>query len=649
MPRSPEELVPSRPAFVCPAAVLAAGATAGILVATGRSATEFCIAVLAMAFAAFYRRKATDIFLLACVTAIFFAFSLRLSPTPMQPGERTVEGVCTAVRMYPASCNVLVEEPNSEVIRLNIIDVSTEVRPGDVLRFKGEVSPPFRYASVPGMRMEEMTDRADRVSGTITLPAQDVEIVGRDNSLRYRLMQLRSDLCDDISSMPLSPQTSQLLATCLLGERNIEPAIRDSFRLAGLSHLLCVSGFHVAFIAAIILLLLRPVSYVKPWFPVRYIIVAVIVWLYTALVGFGSSAVRAAVMISLFAISGVVQLKPQPLNTLCVAYAAVLLFDPFQIYSAGFQLSFSAVAGLIVLTPRLNPVPARHKIAHKATELFLTPLAAILGTLPVSAVWFGRIYALAIPANAIAVAVFPVFMTLGLVAFLLFMAGIPVEWLCRVEDWVYAFLRSIADIAASGSELLPFELSRNPVAVAAIVGTLISLCIGLYSPARRRLAAAGGVACVLLCAGCSAVPVRPHLIVDDSRRGPVVAAVSSRGADVYTATGSMAPALDRYCARTAPTVRRFNLAPGQALRLGGHTLAVIDKKTPHAPAVDILVVARGGGVDPSAALALPRRCVLLGSRLRPAERRRWAEACARAGVPCVDLRHQAHYIEAVQK
>lgn len=138
MPRPAEELVPSRPTFVCPAAVLAAGATAGILAASGSSAIEFCIAGIAMALAVLYRHKAADLLLLACTTAVFFILTMSFLPEPMPPGERETEGVCTGVRMYPASCSVLVEERNGDVVRLNIIDVSLDVRPGDVLRFTGE-------------------------------------------------------------------------------------------------------------------------------------------------------------------------------------------------------------------------------------------------------------------------------------------------------------------------------------------------------------------------------------------------------------------------------------------------------------------------------------------------------------------------------
>ena len=117
----------------------------------------------------------------------------------------------------------------------------------------------------------------------------------------------------------------------------------EMYMLAGIGHILCISGFHVGLIMA---LTLSCMSKLGIGYYTRYIIALLVIWFYGGFTSFATSTVRASIMITVFIGSRVLIEEEDNLNSLAVASIIILIISPYQLFMPGFQLSFLAVLGV---------------------------------------------------------------------------------------------------------------------------------------------------------------------------------------------------------------------------------------------------------------------------------------------------------------
>lgn len=190
-----------------------------------------------------------------------------------------------------------------------------------------------------------------------------------------------------------------VLRALLLGDRSqITETQRARFSQTGLMHLLAVSGLHVFLIGMVLYALLRPLltRFRLPWRVVegsRAALTIVVLIFYMLLTGARPSVVRAVVMATLF-IGGIVfQRSAHSLNTLGVAAFVLLAVRPAALFDVGFQLSMSAVAGIVTLNPRFSEALPEWNWDSEMLDWVVSTgtvsAAAILGTAPVLLYHFG--------------------------------------------------------------------------------------------------------------------------------------------------------------------------------------------------------------------------------------------------------------------
>ena len=220
--------------------------------------------------------------------------------------------------------------------------------------------------------------------------------------------RLREFADQRIERLALGEDEQALVEAVTIGSTAALPSsLKESYRRSGASHLLAVSGLHVGFVCIVassllLLLLLLPHGQI-----VRSIAVIAFIWLYAAIVGFTPSIVRAALMFSLLQISLSFASRTISLNTLCFAAAVMLLWEPRQLWDAGFQLSCLAVAAIVEwevpiigwLTRRLCGVSGRHRASMlRASADFVcrwlissvvVSIVASAATMPLAASLFG--------------------------------------------------------------------------------------------------------------------------------------------------------------------------------------------------------------------------------------------------------------------
>jgi competence protein ComEC len=191
------------------------------------------------------------------------------------------------------------------------------------------------------------------------------------------------------------------------GERNdISAEVKDAFINAGVMHLIAVSGLNVAYIILSLTLILS--LFRVPLIP-RVIIIIIFLLFYCVLTGSPSSIVRATIMGILILLSGIVQRKIEFYNIIGVSAAVILVYDSKQLFDAGFILSFSAVFSMVFIYNYFDNTFLKRiteaefpfkKYITGILILFLTTLAAQIGTLPVTVNYFGKISLVSLISNS---------------------------------------------------------------------------------------------------------------------------------------------------------------------------------------------------------------------------------------------------------
>ncbi|HEX2999865.1 MAG TPA: ComEC/Rec2 family competence protein, partial [Armatimonadota bacterium] len=191
-----------------------------------------------------------------------------------------------------------------------------------------------------------------------------------------------------------------LLNSLVFGSRGspLPDAVEREFRDAGVVHVLVASGTQVTLFVGILFLLLR--CLLLPWWA-RCAAALAGSWLFTLMAGGSPSIVRAGLVAVAVAAAGALGRESDPLSLLAFAALAILFIEPETLFDLGFQLSFAAVGGLILLQPALaRCLPA---LPRPARLLFSASLAAQLYTLPISAHFFCQAAPVGVLANLIAV------------------------------------------------------------------------------------------------------------------------------------------------------------------------------------------------------------------------------------------------------
>ena len=265
----------------------------------------------------------------------------------------------------------------------------------------------------------------------------------------------------------LFPDTAPMVRALLLGDRTaLDEGIVEDFRTAGLTHLLAISGLHLSCLALAVEKLLQMLRCPRKgaiW------ITLILIMVYAALIGFPAPVVRSALMF--FAVRGAILLgRPQDtLTSLGAAFIALLLARPLYIADAGFQLSFGAVFGLLLLTEPVGRLcfvssqglwPGLRKgkkalrwLVMSAAALLASSLAAQLIALPILAQTFGAVSLFAPLVNIIAIPITTLLLPLA-GAKLIF----GLSWFV-VPDMLLEWLTLIAEQAAR----LPANLAAIPV------------------------------------------------------------------------------------------------------------------------------------------------------------------------------------------
>ncbi|MEQ9402971.1 MAG: ComEC/Rec2 family competence protein [Cyclobacteriaceae bacterium] len=186
------------------------------------------------------------------------------------------------------------------------------------------------------------------------------------------------------------PRENGIAKALFLGIKDhLDNEVKKSYSAAGAMHVLAVSGLHVGIVYLFIKFLLGGLKKNAKGRKLFGLIAIFTIWLFALITGLSPSVLRAATMFSIMAISEIRSKKGNIYNTLGVAAFVLLLFDPYLIYSVGFQLSFAAVFGIVYLQPKIyRLINFDSWLPDKAWAITCVSIAAQVSTFPLTAFYF---------------------------------------------------------------------------------------------------------------------------------------------------------------------------------------------------------------------------------------------------------------------
>jgi len=232
-------------------------------------------------------------------------------------------------------------------------------------------------------------------------------------------MQLQQSLYHYLDS-----QEAGTLSAIVLGDRgNIPKEINMVFRHTGTGHILVIAGLHMAMMVAMVIFVLKLVRIPRQWQAGFSIL---LIFTYALLTGGSVPVIRAAFMAAVILASSGIELEIDALNSLSFAALVLLLMDASNLFDTSFQLSFAAVAAIIIL---YAPLERRLSFFPKWLAGALSvSTAAWIGITPLQIWHFGTIAPVALVANLFIVPLLDITVALALT---LALAGLflpPVAW-----------------------------------------------------------------------------------------------------------------------------------------------------------------------------------------------------------------------------
>ena len=329
-----------------------------------------------------------------------------------------------------------------------------------------------------------------------TMVYPKIEIVERGKGFKPLewVYSLRNRLSYTMAEVLPEPQAS-LAQGIILGKRGtIPPSLKDDFTHTGTAHILAISGLHLSIVAGILLILgiwlfgRRGYTYI--WLALG------VIWIYALLTGMRPPVIRGAIMASLFLTAELLGRQRSAFTALAFAAAVMVGISSQILWTASFQMSFLAMAGLIFLAPLLRAIGrkavkatlgedgAAVSIANVITDSFSITLGAVIAVWPLVAYYFGIISFVAPLATFLALPALPGIIITGALAGGLGLIVLPAA---QVIGWLAWLFLSYMLLVVNGFAVLPVSF----VEVDSVDTTLIGIyylvfAIAIWLNGNRR-------------------------------------------------------------------------------------------------------------------------------------------------------------------
>ena len=394
----------------------------------------------------------------------------------------------------------------TEHLYLYIPSTEPYIEAGDRIAVVTLIQRPSDLTYFPEETSEYQRMRRKGAGGKAFVHPDSVILVKDSPDIFMKLLKLRRAVTGIIYSSGMDGPTKQLVNILLTGDTSgIDQELRQRFSGAGIAHVLALSGLHVGIIASLLLVMLYPLR-LCGLRAAASVAAMVMLWAYAALTGMSASVTRAVVMASVLLLTSLLQRRHSAANALCLAAILIMAFDPGALFTVSFQLSFAAVAGILILATPLNPVPPRRRILHGLTGMLTVTVAAILATGAVAAYYFHAFPIYFLIANVAIAPLLPALVATSIFAIILEGCGCGIGWLNQFVDLLASGVTGIAETVSGLPGATVTGIYFSPWLLTGMAAAIGALAYGLHRRRTAGLLASALCAAITVCIALIAPP-----------------------------------------------------------------------------------------------------------------------------------------------
>ncbi len=479
------------------------------------------------------------------------------------------------------------------------------------------------------------------------------------------IMQTRREAERVLFDTDMLPGAKSFVAATVFGDTSyMDEESRRRYSSAGIAHILAISGTHVAVLIMILSIVLLPLNMGR-WKIAKTAITLAAVWAYCCFTGMSPPAVRAAIMASVFIPIALIQRRHSPLNSLCLAALIILIADPRLIYDMGTQLSFCAVAGIIMLGNRMvKHIPRRKRLIYVPAQFVATTLSAVAATAPLAAYYIHSVPILFIPATLTATLLLPpLFIITGLVLIANYI-GIDCQIATAAINGIYESIDYVATTTASipGTSVTGIYFSAWCIVPWYVALTVLAVWLRTRRPALIWFAGLSAALSVVLIP--LSAPKAPYsqITVNSRAKGTVLLIkngkelhcmpISLKGDTLWVMEDIKHDYSDYMAVNGIDSLKFARRPQGDMIELGDKILAIA--RTPEVTAersvkADYLYI--GGDVRSRSISRYLRRwrpdTVMIGADVNINRLRAYMAECDSARCPVIDMREASEWQRAV--
>ena len=300
--------------------------------------------------------------------------------------------------------------------------------------------------------------------------------------LRLRALQWRSTLVQRIISPDDDSDAQAVLAAMVLGDKSeLSKELRATYSATGASHILALSGLHLG----IIYLLLTQLTLGRRRMWLTQVPVVLGIWAFALITGLSTSVVRAAMMISLYAVFSLGGRRQSPLGVLSFTAIIMLLFNSDSLYDIGFQLSFMAMLGILIFVPLFERMVSirwlmEHRVVKWLMAMMTMSVAAQLTTAPLVAYHFGRFSTYFLLTNLLAIPIATLILYVAVATLIVPAVAGVLGWLAGVLNAVLGWVSGLPLASIEG-----LHPSLLQVAMMYLLEAVFFLILWRYGPRDR--------------------------------------------------------------------------------------------------------------------------------------------------------------------
>jgi len=383
----------------------------------------------------------------------------RISPLRNIVGE---EGVRTGIvtrepEARATSLHLYVRDEESDRLFLVFADPYSDVAYGDRVAVQGSLTLPEAFETDTG-RVFDYVGYLKARGVTEVVYRANITILSSDegNRILSLLYEGKSTFMRALERAIPEPAAG-LGEGLLLGvKRALGEDLSETFRVVGIIHIVVLSGYNIMIVADFVMRLLSLIFFPRT----RLILGVCTIALFALLVGLSATVLRASVMAALVLIARTTGRQYAVLRALAFAGTLMLLINPYLlVYDPGFQLSFLATLGLILLSPELEIRMPRIPSALGIRGYLATTLGTQLFVLPVLLYSMGTLSFVSVLANVLVLPLVPIAMFLtfitGIIASIIPPLGIFVGFIAHLS---LSYIIKIAELLS----IIPFAAVTIP-------------------------------------------------------------------------------------------------------------------------------------------------------------------------------------------